>query len=34
MRESVSTPRGVKERLRPRAEDSPLLDQMKNLGLL
>ena len=45
MRESVSTPRGVKERLRPRAEDSPFLDktqevldktqeQLKNLGLL
>ena len=45
MRESVSTPRGVKERLRPRAEDSPFLDktqevldktqeQLQNLGLL
>ena len=34
MRESISTRTGVKERLRPRAKDSPLLDQMRSLGLL
>ena len=34
MRESISTRTGAKERLRPRAKDSPLLDQMRSLGLL
>ena len=33
MQESISTPPGVRERLRPRGTRSPLLEQLSNLGL-
>ena len=33
MQESISTPPGVRERLRPKGTRSPLLEQLSNLGL-